>query len=81
MDSVVAVGFGDAYLERDGHMVLNGEDPRREDYLTVQECETLAAQDSDHDWRIVMFGPLHGEVYQRQGDAQWVCVERNKGFA
>lgn len=81
MRSVVAVGFGDAHLECDGRMILNGEDPKREEYLTVQECETLAAKDPDHDWRIVKFGPLHGEVYQRQGDAQWICVERNEGFA
>ena len=81
MESIVAVGFGGAYLERDGRMALDGEDPKREDYLTVQECEDVAAKDPDHDWRIVKFGPLHGEVYQRQGEAQWICIERNKGFA
>lgn len=41
MDSLVAVGFGDAHLERDGQMILNGEDSTREDWLTVQECENL----------------------------------------
>ncbi len=81
MDSIVAVGFGDAHLESDGEMILNGEDPKLEEFLTVQQCEDIAAKDPDHDWRIVKFGPLHGEVYQRQGDAQWVCIEHNEGFA
>ena len=81
MDSLVAVGFGDAHLECDGKMILNGEAPDREDFLTVQECEDIAAEDPDHDWRIVKFGPLHGEVYQRHDTAQWVCIERNEGFA
>ena len=83
MDSIVNLGHIRARLERDGEIILNGEDPKRmasEDYLTVQECEDAAAKDPDHDWRIVKFGPLHGEVYQRHDAAQWVCIERNEGF-
>ena len=81
MDSIVAVGFGDAHLERDGELILDGESPSREDWLTVQECENVAAKDPEHDWRIVKFGPLHGEVYQRHAASTWVCIERNEGFA
>lgn len=59
------------------------EDPSapEPEYWDVAEVEKLASADPDHDWRIVMFGPLHGEVYQRQGDAKWVLVEKNEGFA
>lgn len=51
------------------------------DYWTVSRVERLARQDPDHDWRIVLLGPLHGEVYQRHGRNQWVLVESNQGFA
>lgn len=51
------------------------------DYWTVSRVERLARQDPDHDWRIVLYGPLHGEVYQRHGKSQWVLVESNQGFA
>lgn len=51
------------------------------DYWTVSRVERLARQDPDHDWRIVLLGPLHGEVYQRHGQSQWVLVESNEGFA
>lgn len=50
-------------------------------YWDVEEAEKLAAADPDHDWRIVLFGPLHGEVYQRHGPGQWLLVEKNEGFA
>jgi hypothetical protein len=78
LQGYLAVGFGDAHLERDGHRVLEEND--REDWIMLQECEDIAAKDPDHDWRIVLFGPLHGEAYQRQ-DGKWLCVEQNQGFA
>lgn len=49
-------------------------------YWTVADAEEVAAADPDHDWQIVMFGPLHGEVYQRQ-DGRWLLIEKNQGFA
>lgn len=51
------------------------------EYWTVSRVERLARQDPDHDWRIILYGPLHGEVYQRHGKSQWVLVESNQGFA
>lgn len=121
MRKVIAVGFGDAHVERDGEdvyrepmgdeftvacpvcpplndgyvdearTVLCGNcggtggvvDPAapEPDYWTVSRAERLARQDPDHDWRIVLYGPLHGEVYQRHGRNQWVLVESNEGFA
>lgn len=49
--------------------------------VTLGEIEECVAEDPDHDWRIVSEGPLGGVVYQRQGCAQWVAVERLDGFA
>lgn len=81
MEKLIAVGFGCAIVTRDGEMVLDGEHPPSEEYVTFAEAEGMAAIDPDHDWRVVLHGPLHGETYQRQGTEQWVCIERNEGFA
>lgn len=50
-------------------------------YWTVRDVERLAKKAPDHDWRIVLYGPLHGEIYQRHGKGKWVLVESNQGFA
>lgn len=83
LDRPIAVGFGAAYVTRDGEEVYDGErdlhdgkEPR-----TIREVEEKAAADPDHDWQIVLHGPLHGETYQRHGEGEWVCVETNQGFA
>lgn len=119
MERVIAVGFGDAHVSRDGEEVyrepsmLDGtnpcgrcvgmgymdraykvicgvcggtghvEDPNADEptYWTVQDAENAALADPEHDWRITLFSPLHGETYQRQGDGQWMLVEKNEGFA
>jgi hypothetical protein len=77
----IGVGFGRAGVSRDGVDIWaeNGQD--WEELLTVAEAEALAAADPDHDWRIELRGPLHGECYQRQGAKSWVCVDTDEGFA
>jgi hypothetical protein len=111
----IAVGFGDAHVERDGEVVwrepsggpppcemcdgrgaIEGEDNTLRTCLacsgfgflggttvmwTTAQAEKVAKADPDHDWRIVLYGPLHGEVYQRHAPGEWVLVEKNKGFA
>ena len=52
-----------------------------EDCLTVAEAEVIAAKDPEHDWRIVLYGPLRGSTYQRHAVRHWVLVEKNEGFA
>lgn len=79
MDMDIGVGFGASWLSRDGEQVLDGE--KEDDQVTVQRCEELAVADPDHDWRIVRYGPLHGETFQRHGPGKWICVESNRGFA
>lgn len=59
---------------------VDDADAGEAEYWDFAEVEKLAAADPDHDWRVVMFGPLHGEEYQRHGPDQWVLVVKNEGF-
>src|SRR6266566_6039967 len=81
-EKLIAVGFGDACVMRDGEEVYREpQDMVREDaFWDFARAEEEAAKDPDHDWRAVLFGPLHGETYQRQ-DGKWLLVEKNEGFA
>jgi hypothetical protein len=84
LDMVIAVGFGSSYVTKDGEIVYDEQLVDDGKYWTVQDAEDMAAQDPDHDWRIVKYGPLHGETFQRQERQsiyQWICVESNPGFA
>jgi hypothetical protein len=89
LDAIIAVGFGDAHVECDGEEVWRepasppdeGSEDEAVEYWEVRDAEIAAAADPDHDWRIVLYGPLHGEVYQRHGPGEWVLVEKNEGFA
>lgn len=91
LDKVVAVGFGAAQVYCDdqfvadgetGIMFRNGVKERFEPWsLTFGDVEEMAILKPDSDWRITLNGPLHGETYQRQGPGQWVCIDRNEGFA
>lgn len=82
MDMIIAVGFGFAAVTKNGKTVYDenriGDE---EGYWTVQKAEEEAAQDPNNDWRIIMDAPLSGRTYQRQGDMQWVLIEKNMGFA
>ena len=81
-DGVIAVGFGYAALHKDGEPVWSEPNGVTDDELmTGADAEALAAQDPDHDWRIVLHGPLSGRAYQRHGPGQWMLVEKDEGFA
>lgn len=86
MDAVIAVGFGDARVTRDGELVWSEHrncDPALEwaDIWTTRQAEEAAAADPDHDWRINFEGPLSNAAYQRHAPEQWVLVEKGMGFA
>lgn len=77
----IAVGFGYAALTRDGTEVWSeGPNCEWDDALTGRNAERRARRDPNHDWRIVLEGPLSGRTYQRQ-NGRWVLVEQNEGFA
>jgi hypothetical protein len=82
--SIIGVVFGFAALTKDGAVIWE-EDPRKirteEDWMTCSDAEQIAEAEPDHDWRIVMDGPLKGETYQRQDNGRWVLIASNQGFA
>jgi len=85
LNMLICVGFGEAYVTKDGKEVYDGEEDSRKNDIyqvkTVGDIEKMAEKDPDHDWRVVKHGPLHGETFQRHGPNKWVCIESNPGFA
>ena len=84
MDMMIAVGFGDANVTKNGKEVYSEHESCKENWDNawyVKNAEEAAKLDPDNDWRITIFSPLHGEVYQRQGDGEWILVSTNIGFA
>lgn len=81
LESRIAVGFGMAALTKNGDIVWREHNQEWDECMTVSQAEELAAADPDHDWRIVLDGPLRGSTYQRHGQMQWVLVAKNQGFA
>lgn len=81
-DGVIAVGFGYAALHKDGSPVwAEGDETDSDQWLTGVQAEVMAAIDPDHDWRIVLQGPLSGREYQRHGPNNWALVHQDQGFA
>lgn len=82
-NGLIAVGFGYAALERDGEPIYTEpNDPDDDaDFMTGAQAERIAAADTDHDWRIVLHGPLSGRTYQRHGPGAWVLIAQDNGFA
>mgnify|MGYP001317286657 CR=1 FL=1 len=83
-DGLIAVGFGYAALHRDGQPVYTepySDVVAETEYMTGAQAEALAAADPDHDWQIVLEGPLSGRTYQRHGQNEWALIEQNAGFA
>lgn len=82
-DGLIAVGFGCAVLQRGRDVVYDEQSVSDEsaDYMTSAEAEKLAEADPDHDWQIILYGPLSGRVYQRHGPGEWVLIEQDQGFA
>lgn len=68
LDTIICVGFGSAYVTCDGYNFYDGEDDFKNDKepKTIREIETIASSEPEKDWRVVMYGPMHGETYQRQ---------------
>jgi hypothetical protein len=86
MDMLIAVGFGSAVATKDGQIVYDEQEAMRgggdfDDLATLQQIEDMAVADPDHDWRVVLHGPLRGREYQRHDAAHWVLVDSNQGFA
>lgn len=86
MDAMIAVGFGEASVTKDGEEVWselhNANDAESwDDFWTTAKAEEEARKDPDHDWRIHLVAPLSERHYQRQGEDHWVLYEKGIGFA
>lgn len=82
MDMLIAVGFGDAYVTKDGEEIYNELDiDDNEKLWTVRDAEEYARKDPNHKYKIVKYAPLHGETYERNDKGEWVLVDTNEGFA
>jgi hypothetical protein len=83
MDMMIAVGFGSAYATKDGVLIYDGEQDYRagNEPKTLSFIEEIAKAEPAADWQVILYGPLCGEIYQRQGDAKWVLIDSNEGFA
>lgn len=81
MGSLIAVGFGSAYVTRDNHVIYAESDVNDEAYWNCQKAESIAKDDPDHDYRIHKVGPLHEGHYQRQGIGEWILYSEGPGFA
>jgi len=81
MDLCIGVGFGIAQITKDSEVIYS-EPSDDEGYTSplLQVFEDMAKLDPDHDWRCLLYAPLRGEEYQRQG-GRWVLVDSNMGFA
>lgn len=82
MDGIIAVGFGDASVLKNGVQVIDGErSASNGKYVTGQDAEDLASKEPDNDWRITKIGPLKEGEWQRQGEKHWVLIREGMGFA
>jgi len=81
MNALIAVGFGDATVTKNGEEVYSENTHDEENLWSAQDAENLAKQDPDNDWRIHLEAPLGDRHYQRQGDGHWVLYKRGMGFA
>jgi len=51
MDEIIAVGFGDAHVEKDGEIIYSEPTEHgKHSFWTVQDAENEAMKDPDHDW-------------------------------
>lgn len=81
-DGIIAVGFGYAALEKNGKPIWFEESDNDDvDEMTGAQAEEIASADPDHDWRIVLDGPLSSRTYQRHGPGEWALIKQNQGFA
>lgn len=83
-DAIIAVGFGNAMVTKNGDVVYDEMDVDAKewaDYWNCAKAEEEAIKDPENDWRIHLIAPLSERHYQRQGDNHWVLYEKGQGFA
>lgn len=80
LDMLIAVGFGMAQVSKDDEIIFD-ETQDEKNLHALSEFEKMAKQDPDHDWQVILEGPLRGRTYQRHEENKWVLIDSNGGFA
>ena len=81
MRSLLYSGFGGWYITKDGeHYFEEKVNLEFNENKTLSYIERRAKLEPEADWRAIVFLPLRGATYQRQGKSNWVLVEENEGF-
>jgi hypothetical protein len=93
MEGMLAVGFGEAKVTRDGEVVYSemavtrkhenehGEDGDWPPFWHGHDAESAALADPDHDWQITINGPLSGGIWKRMAPGVWKLQQDLGGFA
>lgn len=82
MDRLLAVGFGDVSVTKDGELIWSETQvPKDGEFWEGKDAEAAALSDPDHDWRVTFIAPLYDSEYQRQGDGHWPLIRKGLGFA
>lgn len=85
LDMMLAVGFGTCVVTKNGEVVYDEielpQPPTWEDFPLLQEYENLAKKEPEADWRVQFIAPLYEAEYQRQGEDNWVLINKGEGFA
>lgn len=80
LEMIIAIGFGSAMVTKDDQVIWM-ENYKTEKFYPLKVFERIASRDPDHDWRVILEGPLRGRTYQRHNDKEWVLIDSNQGFA
>lgn len=52
-----------------------------DDCILGHDAEKIAKQDPENDWRIYINAPMWDAMWQRQGDDNWVLIQKGRGYA
>lgn len=80
LDMEIGVGFGRAGVTCDGVPVWT-ERPEDEEAPKLAFFENLAHLRRGSDWRVILYGPLRHEEWQRWSKDNWVLIKLEEGFA
>lgn len=76
LSTMLAVGFGEVTVSRNGKPVWAGDDVT----VRLRRFE-MRARKNPGDWRVYFDAPLSSKTYQRHTKNKWVLVAQGHGFA
>lgn len=80
---VISVGYGSAYLERDGEIVWHESEAKEatswDDLMTFGLAKKMALIEKKSVWRIHLIGALSEEHFEFNGQ-EWVLYKKGPGI-